>query len=201
MTVATFHLFANQAQKAHRLVQKQTLLRQEGKIPQRDLDYVYEIAFLSCFVALENYIEERFVGLLVGKSTSAQRKFKARVPITSAPLAREFIYGGRPYVDLFPYENTERLARRFFKDGYPFSALDKFEREELRLQHSIRNDIAHRSQASTSRFQNMCIGRGIILPKRDLVVKRYLQTPFSINVTRFENHVAQLLSIAQKLEN
>jgi hypothetical protein len=200
MTPAIFPLFTNQVQKAYRLVRKQTLLQKEGKIPQRDLDFVFEIAFLSCFVALENYIEERFIGLLVGKATSSTKQFKARVPFSSAGLAREFVYGGRQYVDFFPFENTERLARRFFKDGHPFCGLEKSEREELQLQHSIRNDIAHRSHASTSKFQNMCIGRGINLPKRDLVVKRYLQTPFSINITRFENHVAQLIAIAQKLE-
>jgi hypothetical protein len=170
-------------------------------IAQRDLDFVYEIAFFSCFIALENYIEARFLSLLTGTGKSNRRKFKPRIPIPSPAIAREIFYGGYQYVDLFPYRRTEDLAKRFFRNGYPFCEVDQSQRQELTLLHAMRNDIAHKSFASHLTFRNLCVGRGIILPDRDLVIHRYLQTPFSINETRFENHMSQLIAVMQLLEN
>jgi hypothetical protein len=200
MNSSAFRTYTKQIQKAYRLVRKQKSLRDQNLIPKRDLDFVYEIAFLSCFVALENYIEERFLSLLLGSSKSHSKSFSTKVPIASPLVAREFMYSGRSYIDYFPYENTERLAKRFFRNGYPFCSLDSPDKQELSFQHVIRNDIAHRSNASQDRFRDMCVGRGINLPSRELAVRRYLQTPFSLDVTRFENHVSQQISIAKKLE-
>lgn len=200
MNSPAFRTFTTQIQKAHRLIRKQQSLREQKVVPQRDLEFVYEIAFLSCFIALENYIEERFLSLLLDNSKSDSKLFRRRVSIASPTIAREFLYGGRAYIDYFPYENTERLARRFFRNGYPFCSIAEGDKQELSLQHAIRNDIAHRSVASQDKFMKMCNGRGINLPPRELAVKRYLQSPFSVGVTRFENHVSQQINIAKKLE-
>lgn len=122
------------------------------------------------------------------------------VSIRSPAIARELLYSGRSYVDFFPYERTEQVAKRFFRGGRPYTNFDQATKAELAFLHAMRNDIAHRSRASQAKFENMCIGRGITLPTRDMVTHRYLQTLFSVGRTRFEHHVSQLLSIAQQLE-
>jgi hypothetical protein len=200
MTSSASRAFTTQVQKASRFVRKQSALKEDRLIAQRDVDFVFEIAFFSCFIALENYIEARFISLITGNGKSDTNKFSVRVPIRSPVIAREFFYGGRTYVDLFPYKRTEELAERFFRNGYPFTGLDLSQKQELTLQHAIRNDLAHKSRASEETFRNLCTGRGIALPDRDMVVRRYLQTPFSIDETRFENHVSQLISIVNALE-
>jgi hypothetical protein len=201
MSSSGLRAFASLVQRADRLIKKQSLLKQKGLVVQRDLNFVYEIAFLSCFVAFENYLEGRFIDLLVGKETSKVKDFMPRATIKSPAIARELVYSGRPYVEFLPYKNTIRLAERFFRGGRPFTDLPSDMQQELSFCHAIRNDLAHKSRSSRQGFVDMCIGRGVKLPSKDLIVHRYLQTSFSVGYSRFENHVSQLITIAQELDH
>jgi hypothetical protein len=200
MSSPHFTALSSKIQKAVKFVGRQDNLRNRNAILKRELDFIHEMAFLLCFVAFENYIQQRFLSLLLRRVRSRYVGFGVRIQISSSQLARELMYSGREYVDFLPYDRTVHLAERFFRNGIPFSLLDKQEMMELKLQHAIRNDIAHRSASSVTKFQNLCTGHGILLPHSDLAVSRYLQTSFSVGTTRFENHVSQLLSVAQKLD-
>ncbi len=70
-------------------------------------DRMYEALFLSAHVAIEGFIEELFLGLLVmGRGFQSSRSdIKPRVEVRSHKIARELITGaGRRYVDWLPYE-------------------------------------------------------------------------------------------------
>jgi hypothetical protein len=103
-------------------------------------------------------------------------------------------------VDWLPYDKTQDLAKIYFRGGRPFSELSAPQKEHLLKCHTIRNAIAHRSRYSLERFERHVIGN-TPLPPQQRTPAGYLKGIFRLypSQTRYENMVAQLLSIARQL--
>ena len=150
-------------------------LQGSGLLTMRACEHVYEGLFLAAFTAFERFIEDLFIGLMVDKrgvkhSLAAPHK---RVLIGTHDIARELAYGaGRSYVDWLPFaDKTLKLAKVFFRGGYPFSRLADpadpaavMVAEELRRALAIRNAIAHRSDFSMAQFQKVVLAGKLLLP-------------------------------------
>lgn len=169
-------------------------------ILRKDIDQVYEGLFLEVVTSFEYFLEECFIGLLVGNLTHARQSVQPKVAFTSHGLARDIIFAGRHYFDWLPYKNTLDRSVIFFKGGFPFAYLS--DTDSTVIQHVVvtRNAIAHKSIYSKKQFEKIVIGSKP-LPPRERTPAGFLRSVFRISPsqTRYENFVASLASAALKI--
>jgi hypothetical protein len=168
-----------------------------GLLSNDAADRMYEALFLSAHVAIEGFIEELFLGLLVRNRgvRSSRGDIKPRIEVWSHRIARD-----RKYVDWLPYDRTIGLARLFFRGGRPFDDLTQTQKQLLSRGHIIRNAIAHRSRYSLGQFERHVIF-STPLPPGERQPAGYLRGLFRVSPaqTRFSNLLAQLLLVARDL--
>ena len=179
---------------------KNEKLLTNGLVVKRDVALVYGTIFLSSFVAFENYLEEQFIHLLLRKRLSNNKLAPARINFRSRRLAREIILGGNSYLDWLPYDRTTKIAKAFFREGRPFTNLDKSEKKLLNRLHAIRNAIAHQSEYAQRRLEAEINFPATLLPSQRKPAG-YLRSSFSVGVTQYENEMGNLIRIAAKLDN
>lgn len=178
----------------------ETLL-ERGVIVRRDIEQVYEGLYISSITSLESWIENLFIGLMVGRIKHHSSLIIPRVSFNSDRIAREVTFGGRSYLDWLPYQkNTVKRAKAFFRNGLPFTNLDKSDIKQLDNLYIIRNAIAHKSSHSLSLFENEVIG-SIPLTLQERKPAGYLRSVFRItpSQTRYENLITEMVSTANKL--
>ena len=142
----------------------------DKEIVRRDIEQVYRGLYMEAVTLLERSIEELFVGLLVGGITPTNSKTHPRVQFKSHEVARDVVFGGKSYVDWFPYEFTKSRSYAFFRDGHPFTAIQKKQpgqiglSDEQKIERIVvtRNAIAHKSRFAVKRFEQVNVqGRNL----------------------------------------
>lgn len=191
--------FSKAARRGERFRRQCESLIQSDQLGVSYADYIYEVIFLSIFVAFEEFLEGLFIELMCGRHIPRNCTFKRRVEFVSPSVARENLYAGRSYVDLLPFDNALRKAEIFFRGGRPFSELQAPEKRDLSFAYAIRNCVAHKSRASIKSFREQ-LGKRHALPPADQTPARYLRSGFSARQTRFEAEVGNLIFIARKLD-
>ena len=121
-------------------------LHQEGYLVRRDLELVYAGLYLDAITFFENFIEDLFIRLLVGTVAHPSRLVVPKITFKSPVTCRNIVYGGRSYVDWFPYRQTQERAEIFFQKGLPFTGLRDSDKENMNQMLCIRNAIAHKSR-------------------------------------------------------
>ncbi len=175
-------------------------------VVRRDIEQVYEGLYMSSITSLENWIEDLFIGLLVGRLKHCSSSVTPRVSFKSDRVAREVIFSDRNYLDWLPYKYTEKRANAFFRNGMPFTCLNKPENKadlkKLEILFHIRNVIAHKSAYSKKKFENEVIGSSPVT-QQERTPAGYLRGIFRITPTqtRYENLINEMASIAKKLCN
>jgi len=179
---------------------KMETLLTRGVIVRRDIEHVYEGLYLDAITSLENLIGELFLGLLTGRIVHSSSVVVPRVTFRSDRVARDIVFGGRNYVDWFPYRYTEQRAKAFFRSGIPFTTLDKADKARLENLLYIRNAIAHKSSYAKRKFEQEVIA-SLPLTPRERTPAGFLRSRFRITPiqTRYENLVTDLVSIALKI--
>lgn len=179
--------------KVERLASKSLLVR-------RDIEQVYSGLYLDAVTSLEHFIEDLFMGLLVGKVQCSSGDVHPRVVVPSYAVARDVVYGRSNYVDWFPYERTEGLGKVFFRDGLPFTRLARDQKREIETLIVVRNALAHQSPHARLRFEQDVIGNLPLIP-REKTPTGFLRSPYrSAPVqTRYEYFVTQMVSIYASL--
>lgn len=180
---------------------KMELLLTKGIIVRRDIEQVYEGLYMSSITAFENWIENLFVGLLVGRLKHCSSSVVPRVSFKSERVAREVIFSDRNYVDWFPYDKyTIKRANAFFRNGLPFTSLDRIDKGKLEAIFCIRNAIAHKSTHSKKKFEDKVIG-SLHVTQQERTPAGYLRGIFRISPsqTRYKNLISEMASIAKKL--
>lgn len=191
-------VFEKELRLCKRYIDKQSQLHQVGQMGIRDLHFATEITFLRAIVAMENFLEEQLIALLVGKAYFQGQSVSTRVTVTTHRMARELVYGGRQYVDLLPYDKTEKVAKLYLTGGRPFTNLNANSKRQLRQFLVIRNAIAHKSRHSLRQFNIQIIEPR---PLRGSVKSpaQYLLSAATTSRTRLEMHLGDLLNIARLL--
>jgi hypothetical protein len=170
-------------------------------IVRRDIEQVYEGLYIDAITSFESFIEKLFIGIMVGNIVHDYSKVIPRMKFSSYIVARDVLYGGRNYVDWFPYERfAEKRARSFFRNGWPFTCLEKSNKSDLERIMTIRNALAHKSAHAISRFKNDIIALRPLLPI-ERTPAGYLRSKFRINPiqTQYENIIITLSEIAIEL--
>jgi hypothetical protein len=171
-----------------------------GSLVRRDIEQVYGGLYLDAVTSFETFIENLFVGLLVGGVTPPHSGIVTRVNIKSHTVARDVVFGGRNYVDWLPFDYTERRAKAFFRNGAPFTTVGKPDKKLFSDLLYIRNAIAHKSTHSIRMFEREVIG-SVPLTRRERTPTGFLRSQFrsAPAQTRYEAQVGNMAFIARKL--
>lgn len=172
----------------------------ERAIVRRDIEQVYKGLYLDAITSLEELIENLFIGLLVGRLVSGISGVVPRVSFKSDRVAREVVFGGQNYVDWLPYYHTQQRAKAFFRNGLPFTSLEKADTNQLERLLYVRNAIAHKSRHSQKIFERKVI-QHIPLTPREKTPAGYLRSIYrgAPVQTRYEELVTEMVAIARKL--
>ncbi len=125
-------------------------LCQREHITDDELEDMYETWFLQSHLAFESFLENLFIGLLVGRLT-ADRSIRPRIQVRSDRVAREVIFAGKDYVDWMPFNSTKNRAEPFFRGGRPFD-LSEGDCTLLAEVQRIRNFIVHGSSHAERQY-------------------------------------------------
>ncbi len=173
---------------------------------RRDLERIYGGLFIGGVVAFERFLEELFVGLLVDRKdiglVSSRREVDPYVQLRSHDGVRRILFDGpKGYVEWLPFDRTEERAKRYFREGAPFTkSLESGEKAQLRRVLALRNALAHQSRKSLSGFERVTLANVMLAP-RDREPNRYLRSQLAVNParTRFEGHFAELSGMGWEL--
>lgn len=180
---------------------KMEVLLKRGVIVRRDIEQVYEGLFMGSITSLENWLENLFIGLMVGRIKHNSPLVVPRVSFNSDLIAREVTFGGRSYLDWLPYgKYTTKRAKAFFRNGVPFTNLGNRDIKKLDILYTIRNAIAHKSHHSLRLFQEEIIGSNPI-SQQERNPAGYLRGIFRIapSQTRYENLITEMVLTVKKL--
>jgi hypothetical protein len=139
-------------------------LLRSNHITRADIEAVYAGLFIDAFTEFEALIERLCLGLFEGSLKSSRQPATRLLRVSPPSFARDVLFEGDKYVDWLPLEDRAiPRAKRFLRDGIPFSSLDLASRQALKKAHLLRNALAHRSDAATTNFL-LSIGQLTLLP-------------------------------------
>jgi hypothetical protein len=174
-------------------------LYSRGELTRRATEHIYGAVFLNTVTSFERLIEELFLGLLVGR-LRARSNIRPRLTFKSSLVAREVVLGGKPYLDWFPYEWTQKRAEAFFTGGRPFTFLSAGDKTFLEDLMTVRNAVAHQSRHASRKFEKRLISGTPLLPRERTPVG-YLRSILRTAPvqTRYEQFAAECARVAYVL--
>ena len=174
-------------------------LYSESLVAKRDVEHIYGAIFLGAYASFEGMLEDLFLKLLTAR-VRLPRSVRSKVIFRSDLAARGVVFGERKYVDWVPYDRTTKRAESLFYGGRPFSKLDANEKNLIKAVCIIRNAIAHQSGHARKQFDKEVVSNLTLAP-RERTPTGFLRSLHSSapNVTRYEQLIGDLISIARNL--
>lgn len=144
-------------------------------------------------------LEDLFLKLLTAR-VKCPRSVRSKVAFRSDAVAKDVVFGHRPYLNWVPYDETEKRAGILFYGGRPFTKLTPNEKAQIKKAFLIRNAIAHREGHARRKFDKEIVS-SLSLAPRERTPTAFLRSFHSItpNVTRYEQMIGDLVSIARNL--
>ena len=175
-------------------------LHSSKSIRSGDADSIYEALFLRAVTSFEGFLEELFIGILSDYKKYRRRGISLRMKVTSAAALQEILLQGNRYLNWLPFDQTERRAKLYLKEGRPFSQLPEKDKSMITTITTIRNAIAHKSKHALSEFDRKVIASRNLLP-RERVPGGYLRSSVTISppVNQFEVYILELARISSSL--
>lgn len=183
-------VFLRNVRTTRRLLSRQVDYFDRGDLPRRELESIYELAFLRVFIAFEGQLTELFKTNLL-MAVDARGRVRSKFSVTSRAQAGRLLLGANRYFQLLPTEQMERIAHVYLKNGGPFVTLSAAEKQALGKAYAIRNHIAHRSTDSKSTYQKKVLN-SVVLPRSSAVPGYYLRTSMTARTSYFDHHVAEI---------
>jgi hypothetical protein len=157
-----------------------------SQLNNNDIEHVYAGLFMELFTNFEALLEELFFGILAGTLFTRTYTIVKLARIAPISESKNIVFAGKPYEMWLPYkENTLKRAKRFFKDGEPFSKLTDAQIANITDYHKIRNAIAHKSENSLDNF-NKIISSLPLLPAEKTPTGYLRSKPSGVGQTQFE---------------
>jgi hypothetical protein len=173
-------------------------LHQDQRLPRQDVERLYEGLFLSLVTGFERFLERLFFEVLLDDTRHTAR-ILPKATFGSMKTLREFVLADQSFVDWLPYSNTEERARLVLRKGRPFTEISEASKGEMKRWMAIRNAIAHSSDHSRQKFQQVVVGN-TPLPPRQRNPAGWLRSTSRIGSTRFELATREAASIAYSLD-
>jgi hypothetical protein len=144
------------------------------------------------------FLEEFFISILSGRTRLQRKGVSVRMKVKSDGDLREILLQGNKYLTWLPFENTEKRAQLYLKNGLPFSSLDGGDRSMIKTVTTIRHAIAHKSTHSTNEFKRIVIGSQLLL-RGEKQPAGYLRSEVHTGSNRFMIYAGELARIASVL--
>ena len=103
LTASLAYRFIVRSQELEQTRSKMETLLAAGHIECTDIEQVYSGLYLDIFTEFESTIEALFLGLLSGCLYSSEYRIRRKVKMQPASMARQVVFGDRPYLDWLPY--------------------------------------------------------------------------------------------------
>lgn len=198
MGVSRSRRLALDLSRLERLAEKSEEAYSSGLYTQRELEMVYEGAFIRAVVNFEVFLSELFVDILLGKTGHNRQRVVSRASVRSVQAAEAMIRVGRQFVDWLPYEHTEERAKALLRGGRPFTELNGNQRSNIGRWMIIRNAVAHSSNYSTARFRKS-VANGRNLSPSERKPGFFLRSEVRRGVSQFHHIVEEMTTIAKVL--
>ena len=137
----------------------------QNRIKCSHCELIYESAFVSAIARFEGLLNELLKEFVCGPS-STQTGCYSLIRPRSRNVFRPILTGGRQYVDLMPFRDCVKVAKRFLNEGKPFSDIDESDRNILAQAVLVRNAIAHRNDAAMKTFRTEVNGVNLLTSSR-----------------------------------
>jgi hypothetical protein len=136
------------------LVKPPPAVRGHPGLPQMQLNLIYELAFVRCVLAWEDFLYSSMCAYLTGAKGLSGRQAKPRAKIGKLATAGELLVGERDFLSWTSKDRVCSRAAIWFEDGEPYeTALNNFTTyEELRR---VRNRIVHNSGSAQIAFRKL----------------------------------------------
>ena len=128
------------------------------EICQKDIDSIYEIAFIKIYTSWEEFLENSFIAFLSGKFTKKSHPKKIVTKIDE-DVAYNLLKGTRRYPDWTNISDVLDLSELFFKEDNPFIEPLNNIKAHFNEMKKIRNYIVHVSIHSKNHFENLVINK------------------------------------------
>lgn len=122
---------------------------------QRDREQITVAAFLSLFIAWEEFIEASITDFMMGDSTANGANPVRYVTPTTREHSTAMVLHTQRYFDYANHDNVRKLARLYFDAGYPFETPLSSINDELASLKTIRNACAHLSSTTRTALESL----------------------------------------------
>jgi hypothetical protein len=141
-------------------------LYRTNRIALRDIHSVYEALFIRSVTSFEVFLQDQFVAIMNGDASYKRiRGVSVKMNASSPAALMDILLQNRAYVTWLPYDETNKRAHIYLKDGKPFSDIPQSERDTMNRITLIRNAIAHQSAHAVKQFENKVISGLTLLPQ------------------------------------
>lgn len=123
-------------------------------LPQFQLNLIYELAFVRCVLAWEDFLHTSMCAYLTGARGLSGKPAQPKAKVPTLTVAEELLVGERDFLSWTKKTTVRDRAAMWFQNGEPYdTALKNFATyEELRI---VRNRIVHRSASAQDRFSKL----------------------------------------------
>ena len=191
---------ARRARDIDRYLRRLDRLTAQRAFAERDAERAYTGGFLEFHAYFEQALQRLFLGLLVERFQSSDKRVRPRIRVSSDRVAMDIVAGGtRPYVDWLPYDSyTLPRAKAFFAGGRPFDRLGTGYLNDLKQGTVIRNALAHRSSSAKRRFEKILLNTKN-LPPNQCRPSGYLRGTHARGQSRMNYHLSSWVRVMVEL--
>jgi hypothetical protein len=171
-----------------------------------DLSAVYEASYLFAVRAFEYFIEEQIVEYLKWDCWSnnrivdgkSRRYFPRYKKVTDGHARRILLGCQNEYNNYLPFEAMNKISLKLFYFGIPFSSITQQQKDVISRAQTVRNAIAHKSEAALGRFRKVVNSR---YPAVGLnpQVSDYLKLKPTGSRTAIQMDLAELIEVGKSL--
>jgi hypothetical protein len=127
--------------------------RQFPALPNFQVALIGELAFLRCFLAWENFLEEMFMAYAQGQAAPGGTVFPSYLSAPTQVKTRAIVRGERrAFVSWADASQVTARAKMYFEDGEPFDTVLGTAGTALADMVTVRNRIAHRGGTAAEKF-------------------------------------------------
>lgn len=170
---------------------------------QGDRELITVAAFLSLFVAWEEFLEAAFSNFMVGNAGLSGVVPPSYVSPSDVEHAKQMLIGSNRYFDYANHEVVNKAARIYFVNGYPFTPTMNAMVTELADLRTMRNASAHLSSTTSKALESLA-QRIFGTPQPGIALYQMLTTVdprTTTGNTVFANARDNLLAAAQIIAN
>ena len=163
----------------------------------KNINLISELVFLKIFISWETFLEQTFIRYMCGGVTSSGYYPDRYVKPKKIDHAMNILLQNKEYLDWTRWNEVKTWAKNFFKNGEPYEPAILGSEVKLNEMKTIRNRIAHHSEASTRKFHTLVRNKLGNVPRGITPGKLLIINLPGTGDTILQDYVRLLLSLGQ----